>query len=164
MPFNMASCPAIANRTQAAAARGLKLNWPLPASGIPNSDGRSPPLFSFDLFQGPREVEHQDPREQNYTADPKGEDHSFINKLVNSTPPATSAIQTRLFEFKGSHWLHPNDSRSRRFEESTRHTLHSIHEKNRIRAFVRDRWSHIREQRECQDGKRATRTIVPINL
>jgi hypothetical protein len=81
---------------------------------------RSPPPPSFDILQGPDEAKHKESAEQNYAAQPRHEDHSLINKLVNSTPPAISAIQTRLFEFKESHWVQPNDSRSWRFEVNMR--------------------------------------------
>ena len=68
---------------------------------------RSPPPPWFDLFHGADQEEHQNPGKQNDAADPERDGHSFISKLVNSTPPTTSAIQAKLFELKANHWLEP---------------------------------------------------------
>jgi hypothetical protein len=62
------------------------------------------------FLQGPHEPKHRASAEQNYAAQPKHEHHSFIKKLVNSTPPTTSAIQTRLFELKESHCVQLSDT------------------------------------------------------
>jgi hypothetical protein len=74
----------------------------------------SPPPPLFDILQRTDEPKHQASAEQNYAADPKCEDHSFINKLVNSTPPTTSAIQIRLFALRESHWVQPTETRGLR--------------------------------------------------
>jgi hypothetical protein len=71
---------------------------------------RSRPPLSWDILQGSDEAKHPDSAEQNYAAHPQCENHTvIINKLVNSTPPITSAIQTRLFELKDSHSVQPFD-------------------------------------------------------
>jgi hypothetical protein len=100
---------------------------------------RSSPPLSFDILQGSDEAKHEESAEQNYAAQPTQEDHSLINKLVNSTPPAISAIQTRLFEFKESHCVQPNDSRSWRFEVTMR--LSPI--KNNRSIFRKKRWNPV---------------------
>jgi hypothetical protein len=97
---------------------------------------RSSPPLSFDVLQGSDEAKHEESAEQNYAAQPTHEDHSLINKLVNSTPPAISAIQTRLFEFNESHCVQPNDSRSWRFEANIE-TL-SLKFTNKVMDF----WGH----------------------
>jgi hypothetical protein len=74
----------------------------------------SPPPLWLDILQGPDEAKHQEAAEQNHAAQPQHEDHSFINKLVNSTPPTTSAIQTRLFELNESHCVQPTETRPSR--------------------------------------------------
>ena len=53
------------------------------ASGNPSFDVRSPPPLSVDPFQGPDHEEHYNSGEQHREAEPKRENHRFINKPVN---------------------------------------------------------------------------------
>jgi hypothetical protein len=69
----------------------------------------SPPWEWFDLLQAPFHPKNQNYNKQNQAAYPEGDCHNLINKSVNRTPPNTSAIQTRLLEFRESHCLQASE-------------------------------------------------------
>jgi hypothetical protein len=65
--------------------------------------GMLPPWKSFGFLQRSAQTKHKNCADQNYPYHRNGEGHFYTNQLVNRTPAATSAIQTRLFAFRATH-------------------------------------------------------------